>query len=465
MPLIAHTSPDAVVAYRAGRAILVPEFLADVRRVAAAFGSGGHVLNACADRYHFSVGFAACLVAGKVSLLPATPTPEVVRQLTEFAPDVVCLTDEADCTLPLPRLEYPRAAAAPGAEVAGGPPASVPQIEATQLAAYVFTSGSTGTPVPHRKLWVRLVECVREEAQRLGLAARAPSAIVATVPPQHMYGLESSVLTALCNGHALCAERPFYPADIVAVLQDLPRPRILISTPVHLRALLASGVPLPPTDLVVSSTAPLARQLALETEQRFDGPLLEIYGSTETGEIASRRPTQGAEWQLWPGVSLSLEGETTWAQGGHIEQPTRMCDVLEVTGEGRFLLHGRLTDLVNVAGKRSSLAYLNHQLNSIPGVEDGAFFHVEDSHASHTGVARLAACVVAPQLDAARLLEALRQRLDPVFLPRPLLFVARLPRNTTGKLPQEALRTLAARPRSLSTVRSLAIPAEHTTVR
>ncbi len=42
------------------------------------------------------------------------------------------------------------------------------------------------------------------------------------------------------------------------------------------------------------------------------------------------------------------------------------------------------------------------------------------------------------------LTEALRERIDPVFLPRPLLFVARLPRNSTGKLPQEALLALAA---------------------
>jgi acyl-coenzyme A synthetase/AMP-(fatty) acid ligase len=145
-----------------------------------------------------------------------------------------------------------------------------------------------------------------------------------------------------------------------------------------------------------------------------------------------------------PGVTLAAEGKTTWAQGGHIEQRSRMCDVLELSGTDHFLLHGRVSDLVNIAGKRSSLGYLNHQLNSIPGVEDGAFFHVEESRASHTGVTRVAACVVAPQLDAARLLAALRERIDAAFLPRPLLFVARLPRNSTGKLPQEALRSLAA---------------------
>jgi acyl-coenzyme A synthetase/AMP-(fatty) acid ligase len=392
------------------------------------------VLNACADRYRFAVGLGACLARGQVSLLPSTHTPEVIRQLRAFAPDVVCLTDEAACPIALPQVGYPATAA----QAVG----AVPQVDPEQLVAYVFTSGSTGAPVPHRKSWGRLNACVREESLRLGLPGGC--AIVATVPPQHMYGFESSVLLALANGHALCAERPFYPADIAAALTRVPRPRVLVSTPVHLRALVAAGIQLPHTDLIVSSTAPLAQQLAVEIEQRFATRLVEIYGSTETGEIAARRPTQEAHWQLWPGVTLSQRGEETWAQGGHIEEPTRMSDVLELAGAGRFLLHGRVADLVNIAGKRSSLAYLNHQLNSIPGVLDGAFFHCDEARTSQTGVARVAACVVAPDLDAARVLAALRDRVDPVFLPRPLLFVARLPRNATGKLPHEALRALAA---------------------
>jgi acyl-coenzyme A synthetase/AMP-(fatty) acid ligase len=276
--------------------------------------------------------------------------------------------------------------------------------------------------------------------------------MLATVPPQHMYGFESSVLLALAGGHALCAERPFYPADIVAALERLPCPRALVTTPVHLRALLGSGVELPAVDLVLCSTAPLTQQLAAEAERRFGSRLLEIYGSTETGQIAIRRPTHTAEWQLWSGVSLELEADGSRARGGHIEQPTLLPDVLEVTGPESFLLHGRVSDLVNIAGKRSSLAYLNHQLNSIPGVEDGAFFHAAEPSSSHTGVARVAACVVAPALDAARLLEALRQRVDAVFLPRPLVFVARLPRNDTGKLPLAALQSLAAQAKSATPV-------------
>ena len=420
----------------------VREFLADVTRVAAALPSGGHVLNVCADRYRFTVGFAASLVAGKVSLLPSTHTPEVIRQLTEFARDVFCLTDDPKCDIALPHMLFPEG---DGPFPDSEHDAWIPEIDAGQLAAYVFTSGSTGTPLPYRKTWGKLVRCVRDGASRLGLLDGRQHTIVGTVPAQHMYGFESSVLLGLQTGGAICGERPFYPADICSVLASAPRPRVLISTPVHLRALLAAGVSVPPTDLIVSATAPLARDLAYEVEEKFGTALLEIYGSTETGQIATRRTAQTLEWQLWPGVTLSQQEDgRAWAQGGHVEQPTPMCDVLELTEGDRFLLHGRMADLVNIAGKRSSLGYLNHQLNSVRGVIDGTFFLPDDSHASSTGVTRVAAFVVAPTLDAASLVEELRQRIDPVFLPRPLIFVDRLPRNGTGKLPQEALRALAA---------------------
>jgi len=259
-----------------------------------------------------------------------------------------------------------------------------------------------------------------------------------------MYGFESTVLLALQSSNAFSAGRPFYPADVCSELDSVPEPRMLVSTPVHLRTLLGADVHLPATDLVLSATAPLSQNLAREVEQRFATRLLEIYGSTETGQIASRRTAETVEWQLFDGVRLLTEAEETWAEGGHVEQPTPMCDVLEVTAADRFLLHGRLSDLVNIAGKRSSLSYLNHQLNAVPGVVDGAFFIREPDEGSSTGVTRVAAVVVAPGLDATGLTEQLRRRIDAVFMPRPLLFVDSLPRNDTGKLPHDSLRSLAA---------------------
>jgi acyl-coenzyme A synthetase/AMP-(fatty) acid ligase len=407
-------------------------------RVAAALPERRHVLNACNDRYRFTVAFAASLVANKISLLPSTHTPEVIRQLTEFAPDVFCLTDDARCQIDLPRVRFPELVA--GETVPWQPL----EIEPDRLAAYVFTSGSTGTPLPYKKTWGRLVNCVRFEAQRLGLLDGRSHALVGTVPPQHMYGFESTVLLALQSGNAFSAGRPFYPADVCSELASIPQPRVLVSTPVHLRTLLGAGVQLPSTDLVLSATAPLSQNLAREVEERFATRLLEIYGSTETGQIASRRTAETVEWQLFDAVRLSTRGEETWAEGGHVEQPTPMCDVLEVTAADRFLLHGRLSDLVNIAGKRSSLSYLNHQLNAIPGVADGAFFVREPDEGSSTGVTRVGAVVVAPSLNPAGLAEQLRKRIDAVFMPRPLLFVDSLPRNDTGKLPHDSLRSLAA---------------------
>jgi len=431
-----------VLAYRAGKPILVRQFLADVARAGAVLGRGAHVLNVCADRYRFTVGLAAALLSDKVSLLPSTRTPEVIAHLRRFAPDAFCLTDEDECDVELPLVRFPDAA---DAACRGEATLTVraPRIEAGQRAAWVFTSGSTGTPVPHEKTFGRLLECMRVAAQRLGLAPGVSHAIVATVPPQHMYGFEASVLLPLASGNALTAERPFYPADICAALAAVPGPRILVTTPLHLRALMTAGIAVPDVDLVVSATAPLSAQLASEVEQRARTRLLEIYGSTETGSIAVRRTTETPEWHLWPEVTLELRDAETWAHGGHVEQPTRLHDVIEVTGRNRFLLHGRVADLVNIAGKRSSLSFLNHQLNSIPGVLDGAFFH-GDAAAGETAVTRVGACVVAPGLDATTIAAELRRRIDPVFLPRPLLLVASLPRTSTGKLPQEALRSLAA---------------------
>jgi acyl-coenzyme A synthetase/AMP-(fatty) acid ligase len=281
-------------------------------------------------------------------------------------------------------------------------------------------------------------------APLLGLLDGRSHALVGTVPAQHMYGFESSLLLALLSGNAFCAERPFYPADVASNLESVPQPRVLVTTPVHLRTLLASAVPFPAVELVISATAPLTAQLAREVEARYRTRLLEIYGSTETGQIALRRSAETDVWRLWPGVSLSAADGQTFACGGHIEQRTLMCDVIEILNAEEFLLHGRTADMVNIAGKRSSFAYLNAQLNAIPGVRDGAFFFRSD-HAENTGVARLGAMVVAPGMSSAALTELLRQRIDTVFLPRPLLLVDQLPRNATGKLPQEALQRIAER--------------------
>jgi acyl-coenzyme A synthetase/AMP-(fatty) acid ligase len=88
------------------------------------------------------------------------------------------------------------------------------------------------------------------------------------------------------------------------------------------------------------------------------------------------------------------------------------------------------------------LAALNAALVRIDGVVDGTFYWPDGGR---SGGGRLVAFVVAPGLKPSMILAALRTRLDPVFLPRPLHLVDALPRNAIGKLPREELEAFAAR--------------------
>jgi acyl-coenzyme A synthetase/AMP-(fatty) acid ligase len=268
--------------------------------------------------------------------------------------------------------------------------------------------------------------------------------VVATVPPQHMYGIEMSVLLPLLGGAGVHAGRPFFPADVAAALTEVTAPRVLVTTPVHLRALVASGIALPPLAAMVSATAPLPQALAQAAERRFAAPLLEVFGSTETCVFASRRAACEADWTLYPHAHLQPQPDGTQVSAAQLDAPRLLPDIVSLSADGRrFRLCGRQADMLEIAGKRASLGDLTHRLLAIPGVQDGVVFQLDDDGA--LGVHRIAALAVAPSLDPHTILDALRCAIDPVFLPRPLLKVDALPRNETGKLPRAALLQLLAR--------------------
>ncbi len=435
LPLVRGFHAGAAFAYRGGRRLSIEHFLRDVARLAALLPDRRYLLNLCADRYLFAVGFSAALLRGQVNLLPPNETPDLVARLASRYPGLYCLSDRDTGFASLETMQMP----ALGDSTL--PPVPIPEVPLAQVAAIVFTSGSTGEPVPHPKTWGSLARVALAEIEILGLHRRAGVALLGTVPAQHVFGLEATMLVAMQGGFALHARRPFYPADIRAELASLPRPRGLVTAPVHLRVLLAEPDELPPADFLLCATAPLSPQLAQQAEARFAAPLHEIYGCTESGGIASRRTTQTAEWRMMTDVALRADASGTWVRGGHVETEVLLADVIELRGQGRFLLHGRTADLVNIAGKRTSLAHLNYQLNSINGVRDGAFVVPEQGSEA---VTRLAAYVVAPGLSGDALMAELRQRVDAAFLPRPLHMVDALPRNETGKLPRQALEEFEA---------------------
>ena len=454
LPLLGGLPLSRTVAWRGGSPISAGSLLAQAQVLARRLPEAGRPINLCQDRYLFSVALLAGLMRGQTCLLPPNALPATLTLLRH--------ADRVD-DAPLQRQQSPQTYALiddPSLEVDGmvallvapleglAPLQAEPRVAADLLALCLLTSGSTGAPSPHAKTWGAMqlniaagAECL---AQALGLPSLSGLSVVATVPPQHSYGLESSVLLALLGGAAMDCGRPFYSADIAATLEALPRPRALVTTPFHLKSLLLSGLALPPVDLIVSATAPLSPQLAAQAEAACGARLVEIYGCTEAGQVAARRTTLGDVWTMLGSIRCEKvstpAGDSFVVSGGHVSEPTALADVLELLDERHFRLLGRANDLIHVAGKRSSLAHLNFHLNRVEGVDDGVFWLPDEVL---EGVVRLVAFVVAPRLSARQLLAALHGRFEPAFMPRRIVHVAALPREATGKLTAQGLRQFA----------------------
>lgn len=432
-PIVAGPAARAI-AFDARGEVPLARFLAQVRGVAAALPPGRHAVNLCEDRYRFLVAFCAVAMRGQVNLLPPSRAPAVVDDVLARHADSYCIGDQALDPEPPRYRRLP--AVLPEAD------GDMPRLFDAALVAIGFTSGSTGRPQANPKTWGGFRTSTAQNLAALAdlWPAGATPHVVATVPSQHMYGMELSVLLPLLGGAAVHVARPFFPADIARELHEAHAPRLLVTTPVHLRALVDAGVALPPLAGIVSATAPLSAELAAAAEARFRCEVRELFGSTETCVIARRRTALESAWTPLPGVRLAPQPDGTAVHAAHLDGPVALADLVELEPDGRFHLRGRNADLLEIAGKRASLGDMTRRLLAIPGVEDGVVFQLEQP--GPDGVRRIAALAVAPSLEEREILAALRASVDPVFLPRPLRRVPALPRNETGKLPRHALETL-----------------------
>jgi acyl-coenzyme A synthetase/AMP-(fatty) acid ligase len=433
LPFLRPGRPEDAVAWRGERPISRREFLRDLAALTARLPDRTYVLNHCEDRYQFLVGLAAALTRGQVNLFPSNRAAEVLAQLKRDYPGMYCLTDRPapDEAAVMEVCTYDTAGASTEADEPAFPP--------EQLVAIAFTSGSTGVPKRYPKHWSGVVHEARIAGERLGLDAAHGGQLLATVPAQHMYGFVYSVILPAQWGYAIGAERPFYPEDIRRALATRPNPAILVTTPVHIRACVLDGVQLPAIAFILSSTAPLDATLATRAETLYATRVQEFYGSTETGAIASRRQAEGAVWRTFDGIRVAVDDGGFRVEAPHLPAPMVLADCVEIRNESEFVLHSRSADLIKIAGKRIALGDLNHQLLAIEGVVDGTFF-LPDAEPGREP--RLTAFVVAPGCRRAAILDSLRSRIDPVFLPRPLRLVESLPRNATGKLPRGDLLRL-----------------------
>jgi acyl-CoA synthetase (AMP-forming)/AMP-acid ligase II len=411
--------------------------------LADALGDASTVCNLCDSRIGFLIAWIAALRRGcRVTLPPSSGVFDVARVLADG--DRVAVTCDAPARLDpgwlgAARCLEVRTAAPPqasDASLAWGTDGSDREIQ-------LFTSGSTGAPQAQLRTLGQLIAGARVLAARLheeldgGLGS--VRRIVCSVPPQHMFGLELSVMLPSVHGIAVVDRRPLLPADVVHACAG-GEATLWVATPLHLRALARQADPLPSCAAVVASTMPLAAAVAARTEALVAAPVLEIYGSTETGALALRRTAREDDWRALDTVELTATAEGTRACGRHFPSPRLLGDHIEMRPTGRFVLAGREADMVKIGGRRASLAGLNLLLHDVPGIDDGCFYLPPEVSAQP----RLCLIYAGAEMSLAELRRRLHGHLDDAFLPRQRVKVERLPRTASGKLMKTDLDRLYA---------------------
>jgi len=410
---------DSLYAFSSDAHFCAAEFFAAVGACAARLPSGSHAINVCTDRLAFAISFFAALLRGHTNILLPGAAEELRQSALNSFADAYVLDDSF--------IEF----GLKEGQV-GDIQTALREINADHVAAVVFSSGTTGLHKQIAKTWRSLYWGALANARCLQRYNSANMSAVATVPVWHMYGLEWTVMLPLVNELATCTRSALFPDDIRECLAQAPEPRLLVSTPLHLRALLESKLELPDISVVMSATAPLNVDFARQMEDRWGARVLEVYGCSELGSMASRFPTQDPLWHFLPEFSFGLSGEAVSLHAEHTGPVFQLADKLEFVAENGFRITGRDTDIVKVAGKRGSLADINACLQAAPGVVDGVVYDPEQLGLPETG--RLAAVVVLePGVTGEDVRVSLRGQVDPAFHPRPVYVVTKIPRSETGK--------------------------------
>jgi len=418
------SNPDAILSNLNESIVTRSEMLSHAWFISNQLPKKSHAINLCGHRYLFIVCYLAVIIRNQTNLLPANQAQNTIDDLLNRYQDSYYITDSTDefngqrFFIDEQKLEFAAAQSL--------------NVDPNQIVSISFTSGTTGLPKAVHKTWREFEQAADLAASRFELKEKDWT-IVSTVPPQHMYGLETSLYWPLFSNTTIANCHPFFPEDIRQATHASSTPCLLTSTPAHLKACVRANLAWDNIAMVLSSTAPMDAQLAEQIEKCFGAPLYEIFGSTETLSFASRRLMVNESWEPYQGISVISEDNNYYLHGGHLQQAQMLDDQLSVDEEGFFTVTGRSSDLVKIAGKRASLTELNRILNQIDGVEDGIFYRTNDE--------RLGVFVVGP-ISKKTILVELRKFIDEVFLPRSLHRVEELPRNQVGKVVKDKLECL-----------------------
>lgn len=384
------------------------------------------ILPFCSRFGDFLASVVAARHAGLQLVLPNDSGFAAINDVIAETGDVIVLASAGDDTSGLKGIRDIHVVAA-----APGDTAPLGWGGAVDAGVSLFTSGTTGVPVRHTHPFAMLDKGADKWAAMIGAPGEAKT-LVCTVPPQHMYGLEASIMLPLSNpDFAVYDVRPFFAANVAEALNTVSGHRVLVSTPTHLDLLVREEVSLPPIFAIVSATTALDSDLARAVESKFQTRVVEVFGTTETGLIGTREPAREDAFLPREDVEISFEDRRMNVISRWRTVALTIDDTIEASGEG-FRHIGRGDDLINVAGKRASLSGLTRALKRLDGVRDGAFVMPDGDPAARAPQRPVAFCV-APGMNADQVRRALRKSIAPAFVPRRIVLLDEIPRTRVGK--------------------------------
>jgi malonyl-CoA/methylmalonyl-CoA synthetase len=344
--------------------------------------------------------------------------------------------------------------------------------DAHGLAAIVYTSGTTGRSKGAMLSRSNLASNAAALVEAWRFTSR--DVLLHALPLFHVHGLFAAINTVLASGSSLMLLSKF---DAAAALKHFAEVTVYMGVPTHYTRLLQqTGLNREATAgmrLFVSGSAPLLRETHREFLQRTGHAILERYGMTETLMNTSnpydgvRKP--GSVGKPLPGIAVRVVGATEAAEprddiigtlevagpnvfAGYWRDPGktrggftadgwfRTGDLGRIDRDGYVHIVGRAKDLVISGGYNVYPKEVEMELDALSGVLESAVFGVP-----HPDLGEGVTAVVVPQASAVLseqdIISSLQTRLARYKVPKRVLLIEELPRNTMGKVQKNVLRT------------------------
>lgn len=405
------------------------------------------------NAYALAVGIFAVLHAGKSAVLPSNLQSGHLTQLIDRADGVISGND-------IPNI--PNDALPIFANVIPDELLELEPIEDERAEILIHTSGTTGDALEISKP----LRCLNAEVialeQTFGRYFSEPPtlSVYATVPAYHIYGLLFRILWPLASGRPFSGQLFSYPEELISISND-SAPSILVSSPAFLKrayAILGDDYLHSNQVFIFSSGGPLPTDVALSYNTALASPIVEVYGSTETGGIGYRsqmEPSKPNRWKPLPGVELKINSneETLSVRSTFLSTPDWMTtsDRAHLDADGCFSLAGRVDQIVKIEELRVSLSELERRLSNCQEIDTVRILPLTGRKSDR----QILGAVVQLSDDGwNKLYESGKNTLTESFkatlqfhvraiaLPRKWRFVKKIPENAQGKTTVPALEAL-----------------------